>query len=188
MKHKKMTQMPIGMDYHTMYHYQMQWGPRQQPVLQERDMQSLIQSAKPFSERKAKCYSTFHFHLNRGDRMAAYHLVPKELVYYENNIIPRLESHKKQLEYAFVLSPFGCGLDCHRTWEALILGCIPIIAHSGLDTLFDELPVLFVNNWSDVTQNLLDATIKAYKGKRFNYEKLKLEYWVQKIHNTNHTV
>jgi len=86
------------------------------------------------------------------------------------------------------LSPFGCGLDCHRTWEALILGCIPIIAHSDLDTLFDELPVLFVNNWSDVTQNLLDATIKAYKGKRFNYEKLKLEYWVQKIHNTNHTV
>ena len=29
--------------------------------------------------------------------------------------------------FAFVASPSGNGLDCHRTWEALLLRSIPIV-------------------------------------------------------------
>ena len=29
--------------------------------------------------------------------------------------------------HRFVLSPPGHGLDCHRTWEAILLGAIPIV-------------------------------------------------------------
>lgn len=181
MKHVKMTQIPIGMDYHTLYKYQMSWGNRQYPLDQDQDIQDIIMYKKHFSDRKPMCYATFHFQLQRGDRMEAYNSIPKELVYYENNNVLRLVTHKTQLEYAFVISPFGLGLDCYRTWEALIMGCIPIIAHSELDSLYDELPVLFVNKWSDVTQQLLDSTINDFKGKQFNYNKLDLKYWVDKI-------
>jgi hypothetical protein len=74
-------------------------------------------------------------------------------------------------------------MDCHRTWEALALGCIPIVRSSGMNALFDELPVLIVNKWSEVTRELLDNTIEKFKERTFNYDKLKLQYWVDKINS-----
>ena len=32
--------------------------------------------------------------------------------------------------YKFALSPEGNGIDCHRTWECLYLGVIPIVKKS----------------------------------------------------------
>jgi hypothetical protein len=87
-------------------------------------------------------------------------------------------------KYAFVLSPHGNGLDCHRTWEALILGCIPIVKRSLLDSLYEDLPVLIVYNWFNVNESLLNSTIKKFKSKVFNYNKLKLEYWINIIKNS----
>ena len=87
--------------------------------------------------------------------------------------------------YCFIISPHGNGLDCHRTWEALCLGCIPIVKTSVLDTLFYDLPVLIVNEWSDVSLELLNTTISNYKtkhiSKQFKYDKLLLHYWMDKI-------
>jgi large-conductance mechanosensitive channel len=82
-----------------------------------------------------------------------------------------------------VISPFGNGMDCHRTWEALVLGCITIVSSSGMNELFKDLPALIVNNWSDVTQDLLDNTIEEFNKKTFNYEKLQLNYWKNKINS-----
>ena len=55
------------------------------------------------------------------------------------------------IKYRFIISPHGNGLDCHRTWEALALGCYPIIKSSPLDCMFEGLPVIIVNNWNEVT-------------------------------------
>ena len=38
-----------------------------------------------------------------------YNNVPKELVFYEPLQVSRYKSHEHQLEYQFVLSPFGGG-------------------------------------------------------------------------------
>jgi len=59
----------------------------------------------------------------------------------------RLQRHdlwKKKTTYAFSVSPHGNGLDCYRTWEDLVLGCIVIVKTSVLDNcqklkLFAEL-------------------------------------------------
>ena len=79
------------------------------------------------------------------------------------------------------------GLDCHRTWEALFLGCIPIVKTSPIDSLFEDLPVLIVKDWSDVTPKLLENTMKEFKKKEkngaFDYKKLTLKYWVNKINH-----
>ena len=89
------------------------------------------------------------------DRVDAYNQVPKELVYYEKNHIKRLNTWENQSKYAFVLSPHGNGLDCHRTWEALCLGCIPIVKTSAIDYLYEDLPVLIVKEWFDITKEIL---------------------------------
>jgi len=50
----------------------------------------------------------------------------------------------------FVLSAAGNGADCHRTWEALYLGAIVIVKRSPLDPMFAGLPVVIIEDWSEV--------------------------------------
>ena len=109
--------------------------------------------------------------------------INKDLIYYEPNKISRTQSWKNQIKYAFVVSPHGNGLDCHRTWEALCLGNVPIVKTSKLDQLYEELPVLIVSSWKDITENLLKETIIKFKDQKFNYDKLTLKYWINKIVN-----
>ena len=128
-------------------------------------------------------YTHFHFAWHRVRRQTAYDQIPKDLVYYEPKNVIRLASWKKQIEYAFVVSPPGEGLDCHRTWEALCLGCIPIMISTPLDDMFEGLPVLIVKSWTDVTRELLDKTIFDYSRKEFCMEKLKMQFWMDKINS-----
>jgi hypothetical protein len=188
MIHSKLTHMPIGMDYHTIANKQTFWGPMKTPLRQENEIKQIMKDSKPFYERPIKIYSTFHFELNRGDRREAFNQIPKDLIDYESSQIPRLESHRKQIEYAFVASPFGNGPDCHRTWEALVLGCIPIIKSSMLNPLFEELPVLLVDEWSDITEDLLKETVETFKNIKFNYDKLNLKYWVNKFNSYSSSI
>jgi hypothetical protein len=50
----------------------------------------------------------------------------------------------------FVVSAIGHGLDCHRTWEALMLGSIVITRTSPLDPLFADLPIVIVRDWEEI--------------------------------------
>jgi hypothetical protein len=99
----------------------------------------------------------------------------------ENNKITRNETWNNQINYSFVLSPHGNGLDCHRTWESLVLGCIPIVKSSLIDDLYEDLPVLIVKAWQEINKELLLQTINNFKNKTFNLDKLKLDYWLKKM-------
>ncbi len=182
--HPKVTGIPIGLDFHTMNERKSDWGDRIYPINQEELLFNIKNSSKPFYERKIKCYSNFHFFTNTkygNDRVDAINKLKPELVDYEKNKVNRETTWKLQSEYAFVISPHGNGLDCHRTWEALCLGCIPIVKKSGISYLYDELPVLIVDEWDLVTQDLLVDTVNKFKNTKFNYDKLNLEYWVDII-------
>jgi hypothetical protein len=54
--------------------------------------------------------------------------------------------------YTFVASPPGNGEDCHRTWEALYTGTIPIVKESALATEFSRLgiPLFLIQNWEEL--------------------------------------
>jgi hypothetical protein len=108
-----------------------------------------------------------------SDRHEAVNRVPKNLVYYEPNKVPRLQSWQTMMQYKYVLSPHGNGLDCHRTWEAMLLGCIPIVKTSPLDPMFEGLPILIVKDWSEVSLNLLSTFVPDMS----QMEKLTLDYW-----------
>lgn len=61
----------------------------------------------------------------------------------------------------FVASPEGYGRDCYRTWEALVLGAVPVLLSrnaSPLDRLkFEGLPVVWVDSWEQVTRPFLES-------------------------------
>jgi hypothetical protein len=193
-KHPKLSHMPIGLDYHTMSNNKNhQWGDSMTPKQQEELLMNISKDAKPFWERIYKCYSNFHFTIIKSkfgyDRTDAIEKIPQDLIYYETNKIKRLETWINMSTFCFIISPHGNGLDCHRTWEALCLGCIPIVKTSSIDVLYYDLPVLIVNDWSDISLELLNNTISNYKTKylehKFNYDKLLLQYWINKIKMIN---
>ena len=188
--HNKHTKIPIGLDYHSTSYIDKgvkgHYVSKMMPLECDNLINEIISNRQSFDKRIIKCYSNFHFNMQTDrrytyDRKDALEKIPKECVYYEEKILPRKQSFINQLEYAYVISPHGNGLDCHRTWEALVLGCIPIVKSSCLDQLYDELPVLIVEDWSDITQELLEETVKVFKEQKFNYEKLTLKYWMDKI-------
>jgi hypothetical protein len=169
----KLFQLPIGLDFHTLVRGAYSWGPQQSLESQMQDIFKL----KAFNAVKvSKCYANFQFLMNTryaGDRHEAVQQIPRNLVFYQPRKTTRIECWKNMIQYKYVISPHGNGLDCHRTWEALILGCIPILKTSCLDSLFEGLPVLIVQKWSDVTQELLDNFKPDYS----KMEKLELSYW-----------
>jgi hypothetical protein len=186
--HPKMTAIPIGLDYHTVSRIGSFGEPPTFPADQESQLFFSRDNSLPFWERTNKCYANFHFSMNTRygfDRKDALQKIEKELVFYEPRPVKRTLTWQGQTDFAFVISPHGNGYDCHRLWEALILGCIPIVKSSTLDTLYKDLPVLIVKEWSDLTKELLEETIEKFKEKHeaneFNYDKLTLKYWVDKI-------
>jgi hypothetical protein len=187
--HPKLTKIPIGLDYHTISsNNNHPWGAKMSPLEQEAQLIQIKNKSRPFYERCVKAYANYHFQMGTrygGDRIDAEKSISRALVYYEPTHISRENTWNKQCEYAFIVSPHGNGYDCHRTWEALILGCIPIVKTSNIDELFVNLPVLIVKEWSQVTQELLNNTIIKFKEmheqNRFQYERLLLQYWVDKI-------
>jgi hypothetical protein len=169
---EKLKQLPIGLDFHTIERSASLWGPKQTLSQQEEDIFNLLSLNLP---RISKCYGNFQFLMNTRygrDRIEAYSKIPQSLVFYEPIKTQRINCWKNMIKYKYVISPHGNGLDCHRTWEALALGCIPIIKSSPLDSMFKDLPVLIINEWSQINQELLD-TFKPSG----NLDKLRLNYW-----------
>lgn len=170
---EKLCQLPIGLDFHTLARASCSWGPQQSLESQQQDIRRL----KAFNAAKvSKCYANFQFLMNTRyaqDRYQAIKEVPSILVFYEPRKTTRMTCWKNMIQYKYVISPHGNGLDCHRTWEAIFLGCIPILKTSCLDPMFVGLPVLIVQNWSDVTQELLNTFVPDYS----QIEKLELSYW-----------
>jgi hypothetical protein len=188
-QHPKITKMPIGLDYHTVTVNPI-WGPLCSCQEQEKQLLFLKAKSVPFWNREIHCYANFHFTMNTKlgyDRKDAFQKINKDLIFYEVTQVTRLTTWNKQLNFAFVICPHGGGLDCHRNWEALCLGCIPIVKTSPIDSLYNGLPVLIVDDWQSITIDLLKNTILRFKtmfqNNKFNMEKIKLEYWITLINS-----
>jgi len=147
------------------------------------------------SERKVKAFVDFHHsdtmragfkrYLQHGeDRASIFEgLRSTGLIDYEG-FMPRVELWKRKGEYAFSVSPHGNGLDCHRTWEDLVLGCIVIVKTSPLDALYEGLPVVIVKDWSEITRENLEKWLTLYHDASENpayRKKLTSAYWLRTI-------
>lgn len=94
------------------------------------------------------------------------------------------EIHTIYRKSLFVISPPGNGFDCHRTWEALYLGAVPIVLKSKIDTnLIKGLPVWVVDDYSEV-HKYSKAELKVLYIKLWNnadLEKIRTPYWLSLI-------
>jgi hypothetical protein len=93
---------------------------------------------------------------------------------YEN-YINKIYNHK------FIISPEGNGIDCHRTWEILYLNSIPIQKKNINNQYYTDLPICFVDSWEDVTEDFLNKEYDRIINSKWNLDKLKMTYWIDKI-------
>ena len=56
----------------------------------------------------------------------------------------------------FMICPIGNAIDCHRNWEVLYIRRVPVMTRDPyLKELYKDYPVLFVDDYKDVTKELL---------------------------------
>jgi hypothetical protein len=180
--HPRVRPMPIGLDFHSAWQDPRHYGSRNiLPASQEAELRTICRSAKNFSQRKPMVMCDWIGRSAYGDREEARHGIAEGARVVPSKRLPRHMLWQEYVKCAFVASPFGIGLDCHRTWEALALGCVPVVKKSALTPLFEGLPVLVVESWNQITSEYLREQQQRFGAQKFDYSKLFLTYWWSRI-------
>lgn len=140
-----------------------------------------IKDIPPLELRVPKIYLNFLVENNRAERQRALDILA-DLSFSHHAKLKSPAQYLKEMKcYRYVVNPAGNGLDCHRIWEALLLGCIPIIKHSSLDSLYEDLPVIFVNDWTEINEYFLERKYRELMQRSYALEKLYADYWINMI-------
>lgn len=136
-----------------------------------------------FTERKNRILYGFTVDLSTERRIALDHLSKSKLS--DKVSLPRSQYYSELKKYKYVASPSGGGIDCHRTWEALYFGTIPIIRNGVYAEylLKLDLPILVINDWSDI-ENLTPEFLEDFYEKnknRFVNPKMYLDNWYKEF-------
>ena len=91
----------------------------------------------------------------------------------------------RYLNYDYVISLPGHGLDCHRTWEALGLGAVVITVHSPLDDLLKGYRVIFLDAREPRDWLILDdrdwLAVESKKCIHKPIPTLSWDYWLTRV-------
>jgi len=186
----KLFPIPIGLDFHTISNTR-KWGHwPATPAAQEAELEGLRRAAPPNAERLLRVHADFHFNKHKhqvwGDARQAVQaaLEGNPDVQFQTKKLRRIELWREKTRYAFVVSPHGNGLDCHRTWESLVLGNIVIVKRSSLDPLYEGLPVVIVNDWHEITSDNLRRWHEQHReafGTPGVEARLTNRYWIERV-------
>ena len=103
----------------------------------------------------------------------------------QNSFMNYLDYIQKIKNYKFVVSPEGNGVDTHRTYEALLSGCIPIVETNHMMTLkYPNLPILYTSDYSEINHAYLESKWAEMLDKVYDFSPLFLSYYPEHIQNT----
>jgi hypothetical protein len=76
------------------------------------------------------------------------------------------------------VSPEGNGIDCHRHYEALMAGCIPIIERNPLvEAKYAGCPVLWTDDYSEITPPYLELMYAEMIDKVYDFSHLHMGFY-----------
>jgi len=187
--HSKFVQIPIGLDYHTLKRESMKWGPQATPLEQETLLLGKRKASLAFGERTTKPFYA-------GSPSSAM----RSTIVTEVSSSGGAEIQQDSMDrgtfwgqlgtHRFVVSPPGNGVDCHRTWEAIAMGSIPIVS-DRLDTLYRKngfnVVTLTDNQWGKLEDPVVQKKMQdaASRYEKTIPEAMYLKYWTDKIRNSD---
>jgi len=164
--HPKLFPVPIGFA-------NTRWGHGNVSILKK----ALCLYRKPFQQRKKFIYINFSVWTNQNARSKALQWAQRFFLVNDTRQISH-EAYLQEIgDSKFVLSPPGNGIDCHRTWEALLMGAVPIVLHSNMAALFANESILVINDWEQID-------IGQLRSLSFNIklsQKLTADYWYKRL-------
>jgi hypothetical protein len=88
------------------------------------------------------------------------------------------------VDFMFVASPPGNGFDCHRTWEALYLGVVPVVKKNRFFDSFADIPILQLDEWADLSSYTESDLAKKYADMKPGFARTRMiwmDYWNDQI-------
>ena len=198
--HPKVTSVPIGLPYPYRYDFPANYNiwsdrdlfghhridPPHVPTFDLR-LSKLIAARKPSAQRKLVAFADFALNdtpsrvgHSETRRDIARTLSACKAVTFMDRPVARLSLYHCYSNVAFVISPPGRGYDCYRTWEALLMGAIPITKRSPLTPLYDQFPIVTVDDWSEVTDDNLERWMERFGAQCQSTDverRLRFEHW-----------
>jgi hypothetical protein len=113
-------------------------------------------------------------HHFRGSRNADWVTVQEAVLGFET-FVEEMASHR------FMLCPPGNGVDTHRLWEALYSRTIPVALASLEMDAFRDLPILFIEDFRQLTRDFLAREYERIISSKWNWQKLFLPWWRDRI-------
>lgn len=166
-RHPKLTALPIGL------------ANRQWP---HGDTGALARTARRGIARTRPLYLNMELRTNLAHRQPIFAQLAGRPFTTTSPRRPFPEYLEELAAHRFCLSPHGNGLDCHRTWEALYLGVIPVVPRGPWMENFTDLPLLAVDRWDAIDETYLVEQEIAIRDSGRRLDKLLLSYWRQRIH------
>lgn len=165
-KHEKITPIPIGIE-------NRKW------FLNGWALEKLVDGLRSLKvDRKNRILFGFNVKTNPSERTAALNNLRNCTIADEiKERVSPSEYFRLLNQYKFVASPEGNGPDCIRTWEAMILGVVPVIRNVSNNQVLSQnsLPILIINDWVAIDQEL-----SKYESK-LKSDITMFDYWKNKI-------
>lgn len=170
--HARVESLPIGVENN-------QWFPE---VQKKEKMLNRLMVPK---ECRGLMYMSHSVATNPVERSKLYDLFEKEpwVTSFRGSNRPNLfDQYLDNIDtHKFVISPRGNGLDTHRTWECLYVESIPIEKRNLNNRFYEDLPICFVDEWEEITEEFLNAEYERITTINWNIEKIDFQYWENKI-------
>jgi len=181
----KLKHIPIGLDLHT-----PQWLINNSINNKIMYLIEKRREREPINKIKNRIFLDAHLSVTHPERSELFDVIKNnKYIHFLKQSVSFEMITSMYNKYQFVISPRGNGLDCHRTWELFLAGSIVITKTSSLDDMFFSncLPVVILNDWSELLCDDLDRKLEIWYQKYIQYTsiehiypKMSFDYW---IHN-----
>lgn len=185
--HKKFFPLPLGIKQDPQIHKE------------KHEFSAYLRNLRTTTLKSGLCYANFDDVQNPSRKRLKAYIQDKPIFTVRTNPLPFKEYFADMAQFKFALSPRGWGPDCYRTWEALYVGTIPIVTRcefdilyirshdcaykgSQLDQLYEDLPILVIDDWTELTEEFLNQKYEEMISKSYSMRKLYAEYWLDKIY------
>lgn len=176
LQHDKLTAIPVGVEYNL-------------STAQRKTIEDVLYSDIP-KDKNVFCgaFTVHHWVEERQrclDAMKHTGLMMDNRVSYREYLL-ELKRHR------FCLCPIGNGIDTFRLWEALYMGCIPVITRRinkervlveqyKHDNVYSRIPKIKIDYWEDFNPGIL--TEYLYNATYFKSDILDFGFWRKKIND-----
>lgn len=153
---KKLKQIPIGLDLHT---------PRPDGIGSDlfEKFVSVANMPGTFEGRSDRIFVDIHLNYSDDLRREVSELISGNPNFsFLDGRVPQFELWRSYRAHKYILSTIGNGYDCHRTWEALGLGCRVVTITSPMDALLKNFPVYIARSKEELASPDLPLKLNRY--------------------------